>query len=409
MIKRHFIPLTFFGAAALLVPLGCDSELLVGVEHPVPSSSGGNAGGEGGAAGPPSGPLPGLVRDIALGWYHDCAALSDGTVRCWGVENSAGPLGDGTVSAHTDPRPVTGLAGVTAVQASYVYSCAQSNGTTSCWGSDHYGQFGDGRSGTSVQSLVPSLAFDGAALAQLALGEYHACALLADGQVACTGLNSSGQLGDGTTTDHATLTIVPGLTNVTQVVAGGNFGCALRGDHTVACWGANANSDICSNLDGNLSPQPVAGITGVQKIAAGTTEVCALLADHTVSCWGQNVYGELGSPSSGACPSYVHGPQPVPGLPHVADVATGGNHTCALRDDGTVACWGYNKYGQLGDGTTTDRATPVAVAGLSGVIRLVAGYTQTCAVVADGTLMCWGAFPYNDPPPASLHPQPMTF
>jgi len=407
MTIHHFRRITLVAVAFLLVPLGCDSEFLVGIGGPPPAPGG--MMGAGGSP-PPMEPEVETPPHVTLGWYHDCAALADGTVRCWGSENSTGALGDGTTASHLDPRPVVGLSSVTNVQASYVYTCAQSGDAYWCWGSDIYGQFGDGRSGNGQKSTTPIQAFGGASLKQLALGEYHACALLPDDTVACTGLNSSGQLGDGSTSDHGTLAPVPGVDHVSQVAAGGNFSCALLNNGTVTCWGQNASADICSGPNVmHASPTAVTGVAGARKLAAGTTHVCALMADHTVTCWGQNFYGQLGSPSAGSCPSYEHGPQPVQGLTDVAQVVAGGDHTCALREDGGVVCWGYNKYGQLGDGTTTDRPAPVAVTGLSGVVRLVAGGDETCAIVADGSVLCWGAFPYDAPPPSALHPQPITF
>jgi len=426
--------ITFLGAAALLVPLGCDRALLVGVGDghvPPPEGTGGTrepigtggniGGGSGGITGDAGEPIGTggntggstslVVRDVALGSYQACALLSDGSVRCWGVENSSGSLGDGTLNAHDDPRPVVGLAAASSVYASYVYGCAVAGGATSCWGSDRYGQFGDGRQGDGPAiTLSPVAAFGGATLTQLALGEYHACALMPDTSVACTGLNLQGQLGDGTTNQRATPATVTGLTGVTQVAAGGNFSCALRGDQTVSCWGMNANDDVCTNVNGEYhSPRAVAGVAGATKLAAGSMHMCALLADQTVTCWGTNSYGQLGTSAPASCSTGAHGPQVIPGLTDVTDLVSGGNHTCALRADGTVACWGYNKYGQLGDGSTTDRQTPALVTGLTGVVRLAAGDGLTCAIVTGGALMCWGSFPYDAPPPAALHPAVITF
>ena len=153
-------------------------ELLIGVsDRPVtPGGTGGACAATDGGGGAPTG----LVRDVALGSYQACALLSDGTVRCWG-HNISGELGDGTTVDHDDPRPVIGLSGITSLQAAYSYGCAESADAVYCWGSDRYGQFGDGRNG-DVLSLSPASAFGGGRPMQLALGEYHACALL-DGSV----------------------------------------------------------------------------------------------------------------------------------------------------------------------------------------------------------------------------------
>ncbi|MBL8055523.1 MAG: hypothetical protein JNK29_02440, partial [Anaerolineales bacterium] len=134
---------------------------------------------------------------------------------------------------------------------------------------------------------------------------------------------------------------------------------------------------------------PVAVQTaGVPRLAAGIGHTCALTADGGVKCWGANGDGQLGDGTTlnqGA-------PVAVAGLTSgVTAVATGWRHTCALTAAGGVKCWGWNDYGQLGDGTTTNRLTPVDVAGLtSGVTALAAGNTHTCALTAAGGAKCWG-------------------
>lgn len=368
----------------------CDRELLIGTvdghgHHPS-SDAGSGSGGTGGDAGPLR------VVQVEPGWYHICAHLSDGSVRCWG-DNQGGELGDGTYVAHDDPRTVSGLSDVANIQNDYGYSCAVlTDGTSRCWGSDNYGQFGDGR--TMVLSTTPVVAFGGATLKQLSLGEYHSCALFTDGHVACSGLNSSGQLGDGTKTDASVPVTVSGLAGVQQIAAGANFTCALLADQTVSCWGINAAGDFCSGAqDVQAKPVSVAGVSNAVKITAGSAHACALLASGSVTCWGSNDRGQLTAPSpaSSPCVAYAHGPITAPSLNGVVDVSAGDGHTCALLATGTAVCWGYNKYGQLGDGTTNDHATPQAVPGLSGIAQLVAGYMDTCAIVADGALECWGA------------------
>ncbi len=210
-------------------------------------------------------------------------------------------------------------------------------------------------------------------------GSGHSCALRADRTVSCWGLDNYGQLGDGRTFPNTNAPQpVRGLTDVIDVVAAQNDVCALRSDRTVLCWGRMTSSAV---------PQQVAGIDDATALTAGAEHVCALRADRTVACWGDGQLGQLGIGTNvGSSAAQV-----IPGLTDVTEVAAGlGWHTCALRSDRTVVCWGGNQYGQLGIGTTAEATTPQAVPGLVEVTSLGVGYQHTCVVVADRTARCWG-------------------
>ena len=159
-----------------------------------------------------------------------------------------------------------------------------------------------------------------------------------------------------------------------------------------------------------VAPTPV-GVSNALKISAAGGHACALLADETVTCWGMNTYGELGTPApaSQACSNPGHGPIVIPSLTGVRDVSVGNSHTCAVMSDRTARCWGYNKYGQLGDGTMVDHQAPAPVSGLTGIIQLVAGYGDTCAIHSNGTLSCWGAINPFFSPEMNLTPTPVVF
>ncbi len=390
----------------------CNSQIPIGILDHLGGQSGTNGGGIGGAAGSmATDGAPVRVVQVAPGWYHACALLADGTVRCWG-NNYGGQLGDGTTLSHGQPAPVVGLSNAASIEANYTDSCAQiTDGSIRCWGSNNYGQLGNDSTAMSQPSLVVALA--GLDVKQLSLGEYHSCALLRDGTVTCYGINESGQLGDGTTTDRVMQKVVAGLSGVTQVAAGDNFTCALLADATVSCWGTNSGSDICSGANVlHATPTAVGGVSGVVQVAAGGTHVCALLSDATVTCWGLNFKGELGTPSPmpGNCPDFQHGPTVIPALSNVVQIGAGDSHTCALLSDGTVSCWGWNMYGQLGDGTNTDRLAPAVIPNLGHVAHIALGYAQTCAILDDATLDCWGATdPYGNSVPATNTPTPVSF
>ncbi len=129
------------------------------------------------------------------------------------------------------------------------------------------------------------------------------------------------------------------------------------------------------------------GLDDVEQLASGFSSSCAVSATGTVACWGQNYNGQLGNGSTTSSPV----PVDVAGITTAVSVSIKDSHACALLADTTVKCWGRNGEGQLGDGTTTDSPTPVAVSDLSGVASLAAGFEGTCAILSDGTVRCWGS------------------
>jgi alpha-tubulin suppressor-like RCC1 family protein len=330
------------------------------------------------------------VDAIAAGRDHTCALTAGGGVKCWGY-NGYGQLGDGTTTHRTTPVDVSGLtSGVDAITAGHYHACALTvGGGVKCWGYNGYGQLGDGT--TTHRTTPVDVSGLTSGVDAIAAGEYHTCALTVGGGVKCWGRNNNGQLGDGTTTDRTTPVDVSGLTSGVEAMAVGRYHtCALTLGGGVKCWGDNGWGQLGDGTwTQRTTPVDVSGLTsGVDAIAAGYYHTCALTADGGVKCWGRNSYGQLGDGTW----TQRTTPVDVSGLTSgVEAIAAGGYHTCALTVGGGVQCWGYNEYGQLGDGTTTDRTTPVDVSGLtSGVDAIAAGYYHTCALTAGGGVKCWG-------------------
>jgi alpha-tubulin suppressor-like RCC1 family protein len=259
------------------------------------------------------------------------------------------------------------------------HSCALTarNGVK-CWGLNSNGQLGNGSVATqAVPANVDGLSNG---IAAVSAGGQHTCALTMTGGVKCWGYNHHGQLGDGTTTDRLTPTDVLGLATGVVAITGRDFhSCALMAAGGVKCWGT--------------TPTDVSGLTsGVVAVAAGgglvSTHSCALNTAGGVKCWGYNNYGQLGDGTLTAQPT----PVDVYGLTSgVASIATGSDHSCAVTNSGGLKCWGDNFDGRLGDGTTTHRSRPVDVYGLSsGVAMAAAGFWNTCALTVAGGLKCWG-------------------
>ena len=230
----------------------------------------------------------------------------------------------------------------------------------------------------------------------LAAGGDHTCLVTAAGGVKCWGANESGELGDGTTADRATPVAVSALSGVARVAAGAAFTCAVSTGGALSCWGANESGELGDGTTANrATPGAVSGLSsGVTDVALGISHACAVTAAGGVKCWGGNLFGQLGDGTE----TNHSTPADVTGLTSgVAAVAAGGYFSCALTLAGGVKCWGDNAFGQLGDGTTTDRSEPVDVTGLaSGVTAIgVSEGGHACAVLDSGALKCWGNNEYG--------------
>jgi alpha-tubulin suppressor-like RCC1 family protein len=336
--------------------------------------------------------LPPLLNIAAItaGGQHTCALTTGGGVKCWGY-NYNGQLGDGTTTDRHTPVNVSGLAsGVSAIAVGWLHTCAlTSGGGVKCWGWNYRGQLGDGT--TTDRHTLVNVSGLASGVSAIAAGDSHTCALTAGGGVKCWGNNVTGQLGDGTTTTRLTPVNVNGLASgVSAIATGGNHTCARTAGGGVKCWGWNYRGQLGDGTTTDrLTPVNVNGLaSGVSAITAGGQHTCARTAGGGVKCWGYNSSGQLGD---GTITDRLT-PVGVSGLASGASAITAGaRYTCAQTAGGGVKCWGNNYYGQLGDGTTTDRLTPVNVSGLaSGVSAITAGDWHSCALTSGGGVKCWG-------------------
>lgn len=301
------------------------------------------------------------VTQISLGSQHGCALLSTGAVQCWGY-NGVGQLGDGTNNNSSTPVSIASLtSGVTQISAGMNYTCARlDTGAVKCWGYNGDGQIGDASYVNRSSPTTPSGLTSG--VAKIAAGGDHTCALLTSGGVKCWGWNYDGQVGDGTYTARTTPTTLSSLTSgVTQLALGSSHSCALLDTGEVRCWGANYYRQVGDGSGANRNPTPVALPSlpsGVTQIATGDYHSCALLDTGGVKCWGRNFFGQLGNGGN----SDTQYPATISSLTSGAtQVSAGGDTTAARLSDATAKGWGRNDNGQIGDGTSTQRTTPVTV------------------------------------------------
>jgi len=325
---------------------------------------------------------------VGAGGDHTCALLTSGGVQCWGA-NRHGELGVGAVTPRTTPSNVYGLAsGVQSIATGQFHTCAMSGTTPSCWGDNTAGQLG---TGSLLQQLVSVDVFGlSSGVTRLATGGYHTCIVTNTAALKCWGDNTYGQLGIGNTQEQNIPVTVPGLSsNASMVSAGQYHTCALTTGGGVKCWGSNSVGQLGDGTTTDRSrPVDVVGLTsGVTAIAAGHHHTCALVKGG-VQCWGDNTYGQLGDGTT----TQRDTPVQVLGLGSpVIGITGGGDHACAITVSNGLKCWGANGFGQLGDGTTVQRTTPVDVVGLtSGVVQVTGGGLSTCARTSGGALTCWG-------------------
>ncbi len=340
------------------------------------------------------------VQAIVAGGSHTCALTAAGGVKCWG-SNEYGRLGDGFTADRAFPVDVAGLTnGVQAIAAGGSHTCAlTAAGGVKCWGRNSTGQLGDGT--TSDRHAPVDVSGLTGGVRAIAAGGSHTCALTTSGEVKCWGYNGAGQLGAGDLLTRPQPVSVVGLEDAIAVAAGNLHTCALTGNGAVKCWGRNGGGQLGdgSTID-RRTPVDVYGLSsGMSTLSAGTAHSCAVTALHGESgrlqCWGENRSGAIGDGTTGDRLL----PVDVAGLDAGAvAVAAGDSFTCARvasnDENAGVKCWGENWKGQLGDDSTIDRLTPVDVAGLNTDIAGIAtGANHTCALTsldAGGGVQCWG-------------------
>lgn len=337
-----------------------------------------------------NGTTPNQNETISSSGSFSCAVTASSAAKCWG-DNTNYYLGDGTTIQRTTPVYVFGqTAGIKAI-ATGANSCVLSlAGGVKCWGVNTYGQLGDGS--TNTRSTPVNVVGLATGVKQIAVGQTHTCALTSVGGVKCWGGNSGGALGDGTTTNRLSPVDVVGLTSGVKQIASGGYHttCAVTNLGEVKCWGANSSGELGDGTTvDKYTPTTVTGLpSGAISVSVGSSSggfVCAVTTTGAAYCWGSNQFGVLGDGTTTnrlspvAVTGYTSG---------VAYVAAGNEKACLLTLAGGVKCWGRNYLGSLGDGTTTDRLNPVDVVGLN---SNVVGLSDGCAKLIDGSVKCWGS------------------
>ncbi len=317
--------------------------------------------------------------DVAAGTISACATFDDGTAKCWGYSGygangysgAGGNLDAYSVGENINFVPIGASRSIVQMEGGHYFHCALlDNGSVKCWGywaNGALGQdiainYGIDQGGSSLYSMPPVAL--GTTATKVTAGYYHACALLTGGAVKCWGYNAYGQLGQNNTT-------------------------------TIGTGGGSMAGMIAVNLGGHAATD----------ISAGAYYTCAVLDTGKARCWGYNYYGNLGTGdtvnygSDNAAASVANVPEISFAGRSIVKIQASGYHTCALLDNGTLRCWGYNYAGQLGYGDTVNRGgapgqmstlTAVPLGTGRTVVSMGLGDSHTCAILDNNTLKCWG-------------------
>lgn len=344
---------------------------------------------------------------------QNCVLRANGTAKCWGNSSTNSYIGSGYNSPRYSQNSIlsgfaTELTGISQVVLSSAQGCAlTSPANLTCFG-------------TNASTIMPAsstyYANQNIAVSNvqsLQAGTTHICYLNTSGAVKCWGLNTSGQLGDGTITNRSYSTpVTPISANAVQVSAGALHTCALMKDGSISCWGQNTSGQLGIDSGTNsTTPVSVLGygptLTVAKKIAAGGSSTCAIDVSGNLKCWGLNGSGQLGQDATA---NLGDGLGEMAGLANInlgasrtaVDVAIGASHACALLDNSTVKCWGLNANGQLGQGNTATLGDGVGEMAALASINLGAGLTpvsvkvgtdHTCVmgtVTGNMTTKCFG-------------------
>ncbi len=308
----------------------------------------------------------------------------------------------GAPPPRPEPSPFTPIGG-RVLWANGWHSCANESGVLYCWGQNGDGQIGDGTQRNASSRHPVTGVGDLSNLASLGMGQFTTCACRHDGTAWCWGRNIEGELGTGAASATSTTPVqVPGITDCVQITGGANHTCVRHAEGTVSCWGSNASGQLgqlaskvtttCTQSSSSkipclLSPAEVPDLSDVADVGAGEQYSCVRKTDRTVACWGDNTQGQLGDGTKTARSA----PATVTGLgTDVVELAVGRFSSCARHATGKVSCWGGNGNGQIGDGTTVDATRPTDLAGFSDVLQLAVGRDHACLLRDSGTVWCWG-------------------
>ena len=354
-----------------------------------------------------------IWKEVSIGWDHSAASGSDGNLYIWG-QNGRGQLGNGTTTNQNTPAPVNKPQGTPAGFTWKQFTLGDlstaafgSDGNLYIWGNNQYGQLGNGTTTNQTRPIKvdkPQGTPAGFTWKQASLSCNHSGAIGSDGNLYTWGWNFSGQLGDGTTTDRHTPTLVnkpqgaPAGFTWKQVSIGWQHSAAIGSDGNLYTWGQNYRTQLGDGTNTDrytptLVSKPQGAPVGFtwKQVSLGDWHSEALGSDGNFYIWGWNINGQLGDGTNTdrSRPIPVSKPQGAPVGFTWKYAIPGCNHSAAIGSDGNLYTWGVNSNGQLGNGTTTNQNTPTLVnfPGAAAPTSVLFGQAKATGITAnqDGT------------------------
>ncbi|MDI1447426.1 EGF domain-containing protein [Polyangium sp. 6x1] len=334
---------------------------------------------------------------VSAGTEFTCGVKSNGSLHCWGF-NNARQLGDGTNVAQrlVPTQEFTVATDWASVSAGNAFTCAtKTDGTRHCWGANSLGQVGDGLVATVLTPKAADMATDWSS--NLDVGDLAGCGQKKSGELHCWGDGSVGQTGQpGNEGPALTPLPIPDITDWVSISSGLRFACGVRQTGDLLCWGSASRGALGVGFSADRTEvTPVSADTDWERVDTQLDNGCAIRTGGKLFCWGRNVYGHLGD---GTTRTRV-APVEIGAGKVWKRIALGRTHTCGIASEGggpdVPYCWGLDGNGELGNGpTVTAQTVPTAVNATVGNdspwIEIAAGYNHTCAVRQDKTLWCWG-------------------
>jgi alpha-tubulin suppressor-like RCC1 family protein len=334
--------------------------------------------------------------NVSAGDSHTCGVRSNGKLYCWGADY-AGQVGDGSNDGDGAPYPrrIGAFEDWSAVSAGGSHTCGiRHGGKLYCWGGDYTGQIGNGN-GYDSNVISPKRIGSLEDWSNVSAGRLHTCGVRKNGKLYCWGMDINGQVGDGDGSSDKSAPVRIGThEDWSTVDAGSDHTCGVRTNGKLYCWGWDNLGQVGDGNGGSdtrvTAPRRIGTLEDWSKVSTGAIHSCGIRHGGKLYCWGNDGNGQIGDGGSDKDKS---APVRVGTFEDWSNVSAGIIHTCGIRTNGRLYCWGNDSKGQLGDGFLQhDGATgPRRIGTFEDWSKVSAGAAHTCGVRKNGKLYCWGS------------------